>query len=274
MSRLQKIILYIIGGLLLAGLIYYFINKYGLTKEHVKFFIQQNGFILLFALVAIAVIYYFVKKKLDEKNKKTTEIFKEIVDVDPAFETWKEGFFLKTNIPYTVYHEEGKEKIEPADQRDFSVIESHHFDQKNTGIPHSKIIFRTRLGTMSGLNCTIIRRDKGLDWIKRNIFYHITTRTNKFTFKIDETNYPLATPQGIDQDLETYRINKIEQEGFSEKELQYIDRLKSQRINRQPQDQQQYPEMTEEQKQINEDAVRLHNIAQAQRIAKGGNYAR
>lgn len=268
----KKIILVVLCILILLGAGYYVIQKYDITKEKFIAFISEYGIHILLSLIILFAIYWFIKKRNDEKNKTPIDLAREIVDVDVAIDAWSQGMIEKTGVPYVVYHEKKSMRIEPARKEDFRIIESHHFDEPGTGVPHSKIYYMMGCGQWQGLNNTIIRRDKGVDWIKKNIWYHNTARTTTHTFKLDNTKFPLATPQGEDARLEVYRIGKIETEGYDEKDLRYVDKLKQSNINPNMMHQEQ-EQLSEEEKQYRDEINKLnamHTMAKIKRETQGG----
>lgn len=187
-------------------------------------------FFILGVSLLVGVGVYFLINRVDKKRVgDLKDIVKEPVPVDKAIDIYIQEFIKKTDIPFTLdYSVDGKNpRVVPSADCIIRHTNGNYFVdvRGQTSDSFYKFELFANMGSKSGLNVIVVCVDKGEDFIRNNIFWHLNEHTNLRSHNLNLVRYPSTSSLNEkDRLLSTY-INLAEAGEATADDLANVNRF-------------------------------------------------
>ena len=172
---------------------------------------------ILLIVVVASFIVYGIYKYIKNRPKEREEKAKDIVDIKPLLNAFKEEFIKETGIPYLVRDD----KIIPIHEDKVTIKNTHTFPDKKTGNLFISFEIIALEGNKYGCNFCVLPLFMGLEWVKKNWEYILKENTIEELFNFGDTERPIDVPESENMRIAMYREKKLE-EGYEPEELSFL----------------------------------------------------
>lgn len=192
LSLFQKIVLFVlVVGFLVVSFFYVF-NHNG---DGFKSFFVKDNILMIVLFVSILVIgvgivfvggYFYRLAKLHKGDGIDL-----LVDTDDALDIIEDVIYRNQRFGLPVFFRGKKVFLQHGVRFDF--LDRYTYSDPLTGAVHFRVEVFVSAGFFAGLNLFNVRIDRGVDYLRKNVFEDVARHTSLNTFKRDFARFPTDT---------------------------------------------------------------------------------